>query len=145
MEIVKPLAHGDLDQVRFELRGPYFCDLLAVTPTHITFDGYFRYDAELFSEERPIHRFMEFQGHTYLLAFTHKRRLEDTSTIDIEEEGGGICLSPTEVMEVRYRVVEKDPPNERWSEIIAAISAEDDELRERMMGTFTFKTPNLDV
>ncbi len=131
MEINKPVEHGDFYDYFFQLIGPYFGNTLQVTEKCIVFDGYFRYESELLQEDRPVHRLMDFQGHTYLLAFIGKRTGKNTSVYwDDEEEGGKICLSPTEIIELDYRVVEKDPPKERWEQIMRMIHEEDKHLRE---------------
>jgi hypothetical protein len=131
MEIVRPPVHGDLEDLYFQLSGPYFGRTLKITQDIIAFDGYFRYESALFREDRPVHRFYEFQGHTYLLAFVRKRTGKNTSSYFYDEEmGGKICLSPTEIIEMTYRVVEKDPPKERWDDIRIMIREEAKRLKE---------------
>ena len=131
MDIHEPVGEEDLVNIKFDLKGPYFRRIISVTPTQIAFDGYFRYEPEVFTKEKPVRRFMDFQGHAYVLGFTAKRTGEDTSSyFDDEDAGGAICLSPTEIIELDYVVLEKDPPQERWPEIITAIRKENEEWEE---------------
>jgi hypothetical protein len=131
MEIVHPVSHEDLGYIAFDLKGPYVTKMISVTPTQIVFDGYFRYESELFTKEKPIRRFVKFQEHYYVLGFTAKRTGEDTSAyFEDEDAGGAICLTPTEIIELDYVVLEKDPSKERHREIIDEIRRENEELRE---------------
>lgn len=131
MEIIQPISELDLKKVYIDSEGPFFGRTISVTDTTIVFDGYFHYDSELFSEDKPICRFIKFQGHTYVLGFTAKRTGEDTSSYFKDEDTGfDICLTPTEILELDYQVLEKDPQKERWPEIIATIKKQNNMLRK---------------
>jgi hypothetical protein len=131
MEIAKPIQWDDMHQIAFQLNGPSFKELLKVTEETIVFDGYFRYEPEMFRVDRPIYRLLYFHNHVYYIAFTEKRVGKDTSCYwDDEEACGKICLTPTELIELRYHVVEKDPSQDRMSELIDQIKKQEDLLRD---------------
>jgi hypothetical protein len=131
MEIVRPIKYDDMHQIAFQLKGPHFKELLKVTEETISFDGYFRYEPEMFRVDRPIYRLLYFHEHLYYVAFTEKRVGKDTSCYwEDEEAGGSICLTPTELIELRYHVVEKDPSHERMRELIDHIEQQDTLLRD---------------
>lgn len=132
MEIVRPVTDLDLKGINFSAMRPcFFGRTIDVTSTQITFDGYFHYEAELFSKENPVRRFVKFQGHTYVLGFTAKREGEDTSGYFYDEElGAKICLTPMAIIELDYVVIEKDPTQDLWPAIIASILRQNDRLDE---------------
>ncbi len=99
--------------------GPYALEMLDVTNTTIKFNGYFRYEDEIVTKERPVHRFFSrSRGVTHFIAITAIRRGQDTSEYwTDEEEGGRICLTPTEIIEVDYHILETITDKERYMDL----------------------------
>ncbi len=98
--------------------GPYALEILEVTDTTIKFNGYFRYEDELVTKERPVHRFFSrSRGTTHFIAITAIRRGQDTSQFGEDEEYGRICLTPTEIIEVDYHILETITDKERYMDL----------------------------
>ncbi len=116
----------------FSLKGPY-CggEVLKYTDTTVVFDGYFRYETEFVSKERPIHRFFWRDNDMLYVAITAVRRGKDTSEYwTDEEEGGKICLTPTEIIELEYEVLETNPINKRYNELLGLMKEEEEQYKD---------------
>jgi hypothetical protein len=116
----------------FSLKGPSSGeDVLKYTDTTVVIDGYFRYETELVTKERPVHRFFWRDGEHLFVAITGIRRGKDTSEYwTDEEEGGRICLTPTEIIEMDYEVVETNPTRERYYELHKLMKEEEERYEE---------------
>ncbi len=113
------------------LMGPYALEVLEVTDTTIKFNGYFRYDDELVTKERPVHRFFSpSRGVTHFIAITGIKRGLDTSQFSEDEEYGRICLTPTEIIEVDYHIVETITDKERYMDLCVQVHEEEEKYRE---------------
>lgn len=115
----------------FSLKGPSVKEMLKWTDRTVVFNGYFRYETELVTKDRPVHRFMHRGDDLLYVAIIGIRRGEDTSEYwTDEEEGGRICLTPTEIIEVEYEVVESNPSKERYYELYKLMRDEEEEYRD---------------
>lgn len=85
------------------LRIPFIDELISHEPGRMVFNGYFYIDDEAMPIERVFHSNKgEFHVEIY-----EKNTLKDTSEYGPydEEEGGHICFFPTNIIELRYRVI----------------------------------------
>ncbi len=120
----------------FSLKGPYTTNILKYTDTTIVFDGYFRYEDELITKERPVHRFLRRRCNNnddeiLYIAIVGVRRGKDTSEYWSDEEAGGrICLTPTEIIELDYEVVETVETKGRYTELHRHMKEEETHYEE---------------
>ncbi len=98
------------------LKGPYINRLISLTANKLVFDGYFRIEEQMLPVDRVLYlmgRKREF--HIYITAV---RRGENTSTYSYDEDvGEHICLTPSEIVELTFRVM----PEKSGKEIDALI------------------------
>jgi hypothetical protein len=113
-------------------RGPFCREVIEITESSITFDGYF-YDSE--KEQLPQQRILKLlvpdyvEGHrTYLkrLAIYHVEIYEkiegaDTSVFaaDDGDGEGGICFFPSAKITLKFRVLQKDFDDAEEKRILA--------------------------
>ena len=122
--------------------GPYIRRVISDAPGELVYDGYFYCERMQFPMERLIVRRTPVAGlagvkRTYVYSVQHveiyeKLAGEDTSeysepTADVSGDddfmGGGICFFPTEIVTLRYRVLEDEVPDARYEELRAKIRA----------------------
>jgi hypothetical protein len=128
MEVQRPIEDC-ISQMLPEHTGPTFKRIIDVTERTIVFDGSFRIDAAVF-QRHAVHRLFHFQGHDYYVEILGKKTGETTSNYWYDEgEQGYICLSPTEIIELEYRVLEKDMSKERMYDLIQLIHEEETIIR----------------
>ena len=123
---------------------PHIRDVIAESPTSLTFDGYFHLEDSMFSRERPVRRLVlrydyaaKFQELLHIAIHT-KRRGKDTSVYgpvgeeDEEDygEGCGICFFPTEEIELLFDVLEVVASKERMDEIMLEIEGAEEALQK---------------
>ncbi len=112
--------------------GPSIKKTIHYTDTTIVFDGYFRIESEL-PTKFPIRRiFYRYDTNTYnLIQITGIKRGKDTSHYFYDEsEQGMICLTPTEIIELSYIVLEANVPSQKAHELNAEIWIEERALRD---------------
>lgn len=120
-----------MEFLHYSLKGPYAQEILEVTDTTITFNGYFRFENELVTKDRPIHRFFYKNKDLCWIAITGVKRGEDTSKSWYDEDvGGHICLTPTEIIEVEYNLLEINPNKERYRDLFVQMKEEDKQYSE---------------
>lgn len=130
--------------------GPYIRRVISDIPGELVYDGYFYCERMQFPMERLIVRRTPVAGlagvkRTYVHSVQHveiyeKISGEDTSeysetTADVSDGsgsgicddddfmGGGVCFFPTEIVTLRYRVLEDEVPDARYEELRAKIRA----------------------
>lgn len=124
--------------------GPYIRRVISDAPGELVYDGYFYCESMQFPMERLIVRRTPVAGlagvkRTYVYSVQHveiyeKLAGEDTSeyselTADVsggdddDFMGGGICFFPTEIVTLRYRVLEDAVSDARYEELWAKIRA----------------------
>jgi hypothetical protein len=111
--------------------GPSIKKPIHYTDSTIVFDGYFRVEDDL-PTKFPIRRiFYRYDTHAYhLIQITGIKRGENTSHYFYDEsEQGMICLTPTEIIELTYVVLESDLTSEKAHELNADIWLEEKALR----------------
>jgi|LauGreDrversion4_2_1035121.scaffolds.fasta_scaffold501201_2 hypothetical protein len=111
--------------------GPSISNVLHYTPTNLVFNGYFRVESELPTSDRPIHRILYIENGFALIAITALKRGEDTSEYWTDEEEGQICLTPTEIIELTYHVLEFPLSSKRYNEVLEQIMEEEKDVRKR--------------
>ncbi len=112
--------------------GPSVKKPIQYTDSTIIFDGYFRVENEL-PTKFPIRRiFYRYDNNMhYLIQITDIKRGENTSHYFYDEgEQGMICLTPTEIIELTYVVLESDLTSEKAHELNAEIWLEEKSLRD---------------
>jgi hypothetical protein len=111
----------------FSLKGPSVKEIINYTDKTITFNGYFRYEDELFTKERHVHRFVYLNNDILYVAIVGVKRGNDTSEYwtDDEEEEMRICLTPTEIITLEYEILEKNPTRERYHELYKYMNEEE--------------------
>lgn len=133
MDIETPLDPGNysFEHIVPWCAGPSIKTMLVHTETTLTFDGYFRVETELPTSDRPIRRILNYRGESYLIAITGMKRGPNTSVyFEDPFEGGNICLTPTEIIEIEYHVLEAKIPSSRYYDVLFAICEEEKALRE---------------
>ena len=114
------------------LKGPYINKLISLTASKLVFDGYFRIEDEML----PIDRVLYLIGRKreYHIRITECKRGVDTSTYAYDEGvGEHICLTPSEIVELTFRVIATDLPGKALNELILAIDVreESEEFSEK--------------
>ena len=121
---------ADYDQDRVQLwphslKGPYINRLIALTDSKLVFDGYFRIEPEML----PVDRILWLIEHKreYHIRITDCKRGKDTSTTWYDEDvGGHICLTPTEIIELTFKVIAKELPGPAFNALAEAIEAREE-------------------
>ena len=109
--------------------GPGIKEWIAQTPTTYVFDGYFRIEPEL-PTHFPLRRLMYNDTDAALIQITGIQRGNNTSTYFYDsEEKGMICLTPTELIELTYVVLESGLTEEQYREYQVELSLDEDNLR----------------
>ena len=124
------------------LKGPYINKLISLTASKLVFDGYFRIEEEML----PVDRVLVLTGrkrefHIRITAvrrgantstYAYDRRVEDpalsraTHGSGDEDVGEHICLMPSEIVELTFRVIAADLPGKALNELILAIDAHEE-------------------
>ena len=117
--------------------GPSVKRFVKVTETTLIFDGYFRVESTLPTPDHPIRRILHTDNGANLIAITDMKRGDDTSEYWTDEEEGQICLTPTEIIELTYHVVESSFSSERYYELMFEIMEEEKHVRERNEVAYT--------
>jgi hypothetical protein len=110
--------------------GPSVKRIVKCTESSVVFDGYFRIESDVPTSNQPIHRILHREEGPVLIAITAMKRGEDTSEYWTDEEEGQICLTPTEIIELTYHVLES-LSSERYCEVMGQIMQEEKDLRIR--------------
>ena len=140
------------------LKGPYLRRLIALTPTKLVFDGYFRIEPELLPIDRII--CIMARKREYHIRIKGVRRGTDTSSYWYDEDvGENICLTPTEIIEMDIEILSGQLDGPTFNRTVDAITAreesvefeernwaarkvrEDAEFQEAMK-TYSFRTPS---
>lgn len=139
--------------------GPYIRRVISDIPGELVYDGYFYCERMQFPMERLIVRRTPVAGlagakRTYVYSVQHVEIYEKVSGEDTSEYsestadmsggddddfmGGGVCFFPTEIVTLRYRVLEDAVPDERYEELRAKIRAT---MEPRLPPTFQAVSP----
>ncbi len=127
-ETKKRITADDVRTYYGRVRTPHIRNLFKFTQSTIVFDGYFYLEPELFSEETPVKRIIGVYDQYYYIAITKRESLENTSKYFDDEEHGRICLFPTEIIRLTYRLLERIPSHERVNQLKAEMEAVEDAL-----------------
>ncbi len=95
--------------------------LIALTPTKLVFDGYFRIEPELL----PIERVICLMGRKreYHIRIKELKRGADTSSYWYDEDvGEHICLTPTEIIELTIEIIATQLPGPALRDVEEAIT-----------------------
>lgn len=100
------------------VRIPYIQELLSHEAGSMVFNGYFYID----DDAMPVERIFHSKKGSFHVEIYKKTTMEDTSELGPydEEVGGSICLFPTAIIELKYRVISEiaDEPYELVERII---------------------------
>lgn len=119
--------------------GPYIRRVISDVSGELVYDGYFYCERMQFPMERLIVRRTPVAGRagakrTYVHSVQHVEIYEKISGEDTSDYsdgggdddglmGGGVCFFPTEIVTLRYRVLEDEVPDARYEELRAKIQA----------------------
>jgi hypothetical protein len=110
------------------VRIPYVEELLSHDSGSMVFNGYFYIEDDVMPVERIFHS----NKGSFHVEIYKKTTMEDTSELGPydEEVGGSICLFPTAIIELKYRVIAELPNNETYELVERIIELEKD-VRKR--------------
>ncbi len=109
--------------------GPSIKSPMTSTETSCVFDGYFRIESEL-PTKFPIRRIFYRGDVASLVQITEIKRGKDTSHCFYDESAEGmICLTPTEIIELQFVVLEANLSSERAHALHVDIWIEEKALR----------------
>ena len=112
-----------------EVKNPYIHDLKKHENNIILFDGYFRLE----DETMPVRRIVFMHKEPFLIEITEKKTIQDTSQYGEydEELGGRICLTPTDLIVLHYKLIQHIKTNEELELLQKEIILEEDRVCER--------------
>jgi hypothetical protein len=112
-----------------DTKNPYVHTLMKHENNTILFDGYFRLE----DATMPVRRILFIHREPFLVELTEKKTIKDTSQYGEydEELGGRICLTPTDLIELKYRLIQHIKTKEEFDLIEKEIIAEEDGVYER--------------
>jgi hypothetical protein len=115
-----------------ECGGMYVSQVLALSDTSMTFDGHF-YDAQ---NDRMFPECILYRTDTHQrfhIEITSYKEIEDTSEAwTDEEEGGRICLFPTHIITVTWRVIAELHTKEEVSALSLDLQRRRKEFRRKL-------------
>jgi hypothetical protein len=112
-----------------DTKNPYVHKLIKHEQNTILFDGYFRLE----DATMPVRRILYIHKELFLVEILEKKTIKDTSEYGEydEELGGRICLTPTDLIELRYKLIQHIKTNEELELLQKEIIAEEDRVCER--------------
>ncbi len=113
----------------YEVKNPHIKELKKHENNLLVFDGYFRLE----DATMPVRRILVIHNEPFLIEILEKKTIEDTSQYGEydEELGGHICLTCTDLIELRYRLIQHIKNKEEYELIEKEIIAEEDAVYER--------------
>lgn len=107
----------------------YVQEVIKHTADTLIFKGH----CHIAPEDFPIERILYHGGHNFLIRFLTKKELEMAcvgSFYDAEVDGD-ICLSPTYTLEMTYKILATDLPNEKVIEHMLDMQEDDRMIKDR--------------
>ena len=113
------------------LRNPYILNLHSSNDTSIVFNGYFYMESDALPVERVI---LTQDDEWHHIQIVGKECGDSTSSYEYdEEEDYTMCLFPTEVITLTYRILQRNLSDEDIRSIIYRITCDEEEEEEEKM------------